>query len=195
MRMMRIRKTQEDGDDQQFPVKSAGKKSKKAKKSLADSLLADKEVRNAVDVSNFLKSITDHIVEAIDSQTASVNKSLQVTNRSLEFASYQKGFNQVLAKSLVGLVEIMKSQNAEIARLGGQPAGFRKSDLAAAPIEKSFSNNPESANGETLTKSQIAGKLLGLREAGDNTISSMDISRAETTGQIKPEHKAKLGIQ
>jgi hypothetical protein len=186
----------EDEDNPRFPVKSAAKKTKKsaAKKSLADSLLGDKEVRNAVDVSGFLKSITDHLVEAIDSQTASVNKSLQVTNKSLEFASYQKGFNQVLAKSLVGLVEIIKSQNAEIVKLGGQPAGQRKSDLAAAPIEKSF-NVGETPTGETLSKAQAAERLLGLRAAGDTSITSLDISRAESNGFLKPEHKVKLGIQ
>lgn len=171
-------------EEEEFPMKSAGKK--KAKKSLSDSLLEDKRVRDAVDVSDFLKSITDHLVDSTDSLTASVNKSLQ-------FAGYQKGFNQVLAKSLIGLVEIVKSQNAEIVKLGSQPVGIRKSELNAAPIEKSF-NIGEPKEGETINKSQAAAKLLDLRQNGDFSITSHDISMVESTGNIRPELKAKLGI-
>lgn len=173
-------------EQQQGQPEFKSAKGKKAKKSFADDAMDYDGVRKAVDVSPFLEGITAQIGETMDEVRSEVEK-------SLNFASYQKSYNIGLAKSLIELGNVVKSLAVTVSELSKSPSGQRKADTSAAAIEKSFANG--NANGEQkLTKSQIAGKLADLMQAGDTSITESDVLRADTAGLVRPELIEKLGL-
>lgn len=172
---------EEQGGEPEF--KSA-KSKKKAKKSFADELVESEQVAKAIDVSDFLEELVYKIAEGHDGLSHEVAKSTR-------FASYQQGFNVGLAKAMSELGTLVKSLVEKVEVIGKEPATVRKSDLQV--VEKSFAQGEKAAE-QTLSKSQIASKLLELQQAGDTSISANDIIRAESTGTYRAELKSKLGI-
>jgi hypothetical protein len=160
-------------------------KGKKAKKSLADDLLESEEIAKAVDVSDFLEELVYKTAEAQDSLSAEVSKSIR-------FNSYQREFNVGLAKAMSEFGTLIKSLVDKVEEIGKQPAGIRKSDLTV--VEKGAAEPNADNKSNTLSKSQVAEKLLALQQAGDKSIEANDILRVEIDGFLKPEHKTKLGI-
>jgi hypothetical protein len=180
----------EDGEEEgqkcppQMPMKSAGKK---AKKSFSDEALEQEPIKKAVDVSEFLEGLVYQLGEFNDELRSDVNK-------SIEFAGYQQKFNVGLAKALGEVGTFMKSLAEKVETVGKTPAAVRKSDQTAATIEKSFAGGNATTN-NNLTKGQIANKLLELMDAGDKSITESDVVRAEASGAVRAELRAKLGIE
>lgn len=169
-----------------MPFKSAKKSAKKAAKSFADTAAESDNVRKAIDVSDFLSDLVYTIAEHTDSLTESVEK-------SLDGFVYQQRFNQAMASAMKQMGELIKGLSEQVQGIGKQPAATRKSDVSATVVEKSFANaNP--ASNDTLSKSQIAAKLMTLMESGDKSVTDQDVIRAETTGLIRPELREKVGL-
>jgi hypothetical protein len=160
-------------------------KGKKAKKSFAEELMQSDEVSKAVDVSDFLEELVYKSSESIDELRGDIEKSLQ-------FHNYQQRFNVGLAKAFNEMGSLVKGLVQVIETIGKQPAGQRKSDVGV--IEKGLAGGPADSDKTILTKSQKAEKLIALREGGDKTITDMDIISADSSGFVRDDLKAKLGI-
>jgi hypothetical protein len=179
-RRRELMEEEEGGGEPEF--KSA---KKKAKKSFAEELVEQEQVAKAIDVSDFLEELVYKIAEGHDALSNEVSKSTR-------FASYQQNFNVGLAKAMGEFGTLVKNLAIKVDEIGKQPAAIRKSDLSV--VEKSFAEGDKTNNEQTLTKSQMASKLLELQQAGDKEIQVNDIIRAESTGTVRPELKAKLGL-
>lgn len=180
------REEEEEAEEAGMGGEPEYKSAKKAKKSFADELVEQEPVRKAVDVSEFLESLVYQLGDYTDSLRDDVNK-------SLKFGAYQQKFNVGLAKALAELGTLVKGLTEQVAVIGKQPAAIRKSDQSAATIEKSFVGDNANKN-NNLSKSEVAQKLMALMEAGDKSVTDIDVVRAETTGLLKPEHRTKLGL-
>lgn len=177
------RREEEEAEERPMPFKSA---KGKAKKSMADDLMENDNVRKAVDVSPFLEGLTTKIIDSYDSLQDDVNKSLAGW-------SYQQKYNVGLAKALGELGSLVKGLTDVVNALSKTPVGTRKGDVSV--VEKSFAGNGEAApDGQTLNKGAIAQKILALKESGDTSITDMDVLRAESTGLVTPEIQKKLGL-
>lgn len=161
--------------------------------SLVKSFQEDGELKKAIEVSDFLKSLVDKTT----SHLSSVNDHLQTVDSRLE-------------KSFSHLLETIQTQNKVIINQGEQIEGLQKSfnDVLNQPVgvPRSLGNSvvpvgrvpgdfSKSLNDQNpmLLKKSILRNMTKAVEAGD--LHDIDLIKFETTGEISNDNLNRFGSQ
>ena len=172
-----------DEDDKSEKVEKAcdedDKDDKDDKKNpFAKSLEANEDVAKGLEVSSFLSGWADVQGEALRGVEARLAKSLASTHGE------QREYNTELAKSIVGLAEVLTLQSQRIEQLESTPARGPKSTTTA--VEKSFGAGGAAPQGdEQLSKSQVLSTMTQMVESGD--LSATEVVKFESTNALTPE--------
>lgn len=173
-----------DEDDAQGPDNDEDDEG--LQKSIQQELLGGSEpMRKAIEVSEFLEGLVEGVSNVLANRIGRLEKSFAT------LAATQKVTNEVLAKSMKGVVDQMRGDREELkksfATFGSAPVSGRKSFANATVLEKSFVGNDGTAGKyESLTKSQKAEMLSDLLIKGQPGIQAADVVNVETTGIIPP---------
>lgn len=184
----------DEGGEEPPPVGMRGKRRMGKSLSFDEQFRADPDIAEVVDVSPFMETLTARTTEALDSLAKSLRKSNR--DRDTQFAT--------MAKTVVALGTLVKSQQAVIAEMGKrlgvvekQPAP-QKGVTQVGPngvIQKSMPGEA-GAGGASLRKSEVASTLTymniekGIREIGGRKTSEivgLVESSAEVPGPILAE--------
>ena len=146
-------------------------------KSLEDAASDNEDVAKGLEVSSFLSGWAGVQSEALSGVEARIAKSIQGAHTE------QREYNAELAKSIVGLAEVLTLQSQRIEQLESTPARAPKS---ATAVEKSFGAGGEAPQGgEQLTKSQVLDTMTRMVESGD--LSATEVVKFESTNALSPE--------
>lgn len=147
------------------------------KNPFAKSLEANEDVAKGLEVSSFLSGWADVQGETLKGVEARLTKSLQASHGE------QREYNTELAKSIVGLAEVLTLQSQRIEQLESTPARGPKS---ATAVEKSFgAGGAEPQGDEQLSKSQVLSTMTQMVESGD--LSATEVVKFESTNALTPE--------
>lgn len=167
----------DDKDDDKKVEKACDEDDKDVAKSLEDVASADEDVAKGLEVSSFLSGWASVQSEALQGVEARIVKSLQGAHTE------QNSYNAELAKSIVGLAEVLTLQSQRIEQLESTPARAPKS---ATAVEKSFGAGGETPQGEEqLSKSQVLDTMTRMVESGD--LSATEVVKFESTNALSPE--------
>jgi hypothetical protein len=146
-------------------------------KSLEDAASDNEDVAKGLEVSSFLSGWAGVQSEALSGVEARIAKSIQGAHTE------QRSYNAELAKSIVGLAEVLTLQSQRIEQLESTPARAPKS---ATAVEKSFGAGGEAPQGEEqLSKSQVLDTMTRMVESGD--LSATEVVKFESTNTLAPE--------
>jgi len=149
----------------------------KKKNPFAKSLEANEDVAKGLEVSSFLSGWADVQGETLKGVEARLTKSLAASHGE------QREYNTELAKSIVGLAEVLTLQSQRIEQLESTPARGPKS---ATAVEKSFgAGGAEPQGEEQLSKSQVLSTMTQMVESGD--LSATEVVKFESTNALTPE--------
>lgn len=152
------------------------------KNPFAKSLLENEDVSKGLEVSSFLAGWANVNSEALSGVEARLAKSLGQTHQE------QREYNAELAKSIVGLAEVLTLQSQRIEQLESTPARAPKS---ATAVEKSFGAGGAAApEGEQLSKSQVLGTMTEMVQSGD--LSATEVVKFESTNVLASDLDAKI---
>jgi hypothetical protein len=151
-------------------------------KSLADAAAEHEDVSKGLEVSSFLTGWTEVQSDALSGVETRIRKSIE------NIHTEQKEYNGELAKSIVGLAEVLTLQAQRIEQLESTPARAPKSAVSA--VEKSFGPGGIAPQGESLNKSQVLGYLTKMVESGDASVT--DVIKFESTSAITPELESRV---
>lgn len=162
---------------------------KDVKKSFAAEVEGNEELSKGIDASDFLAEFTRVNGAVIDGLRADVTKSLETSTHTATILA--KSFGAIM-KSQESLVAKLEEQAQIIKSLQGRVDVVEKTPTVrksvVTPMNKSFNAGaPASSN---LSKSQIAEKLSDLAIQPNTGVSVTDVVNFESTGVLKPEHKA-----
>jgi hypothetical protein len=169
---------------------------KDVKKSFAAEVEGNEELSKGIDASDFLAEFTRVNGAVIDALRSDVTKSLETSTHTATILA--KSFGAIM-KSQEGLTDLVKSQASQleeqavlIKSLQGRVDVVEKTPTVrksvVTPMAKSF--NPGASASDNLSKSQIAEKLSDLAIKPDTGVTVTDVVNFESTGVLKPEHKA-----
>lgn len=152
------------------------------KNPFAKSLTEDEDVAKGLEVSSFLAGWANVNSEALSGVEARLAKSLGESHQE------QRDYNAELAKSIVGLAEVLTLQSQRIEQLESTPASGPKS---ATAVEKSFgAGGAEAPAGEQLSKSQVLGTMTEMVQSGD--LSATEVVKFESTNVLSTDLESKL---
>jgi hypothetical protein len=175
-------KGKEDADDED----DDDKKPPFMKKSLSDHASDNDTVREGLEVSTFLAGWADVINKSNAScEERTVQRVISAQDSALE--DIRTSFDS-LAKAVVGLAEVVSSQEQRIDQVETTPARGPKSSNVQ-PIEKSF-GDPSQASDDTITKSQVNETLFALLQ--DKKVTKEACLKFDATGQISPSDMDKV---
>lgn len=180
---------EDEGDeDEEPPVGMRGKRRMGKSLSFDEQFRADPDIGEVVDVSPFLETLTARTTEALDSISKSLRKSVRRSDE--QFVT--------MAKSMVALGGVVKSQQAVIAELGKrlgvverQPAAPKgvTSLSGAQPMQKSMPGEA-GQGGTSLRKSEVASVLTymhlekGMKEIGGRKIATDLVPLVESSAEV-----------
>jgi hypothetical protein len=176
------KKSKADDDDKSEKVEKACDEDDKddddkKKNPFAKSLEANEDVAKGLEVSSFLSGWADVQGEALRGVEARLAKSLSSAHGE------QREYNTELAKSIVGLAEVLTLQSQRIEQLESTPARGPKS---ATAVEKSFgAGGAEPQGEEQLTKSQVLDTMTQMVVSGD--LSATEVVKFESTNALTPD--------
>jgi hypothetical protein len=160
-------KDDDDKDDKKNPFA----------KSLEDAASDNEDVAKGLEVSSFLSGWAGVQSEALSGVESRIAKSIQGAHTE------QRSYNAELAKSIVGLAEVLTLQSQRIEQLESTPARAPKS---ATAVEKSFGSGGDSPQGEEqLSKSQVLDTMTRMVESGE--LSATEVVKFESTNTLSPE--------
>jgi hypothetical protein len=148
----------------------------KKKNPFAKSLEGNEDVAKGLEVSSFLSGWADVQGEALRGVEARLSKSLSGAHGE------QREYNTELAKSIVGLAEVLTLQSQRIEQLESTPARGPKS---ATAVEKSFGEGGAPQGEEQLSKSQVLDAMTQMVVSGD--LSATEVVKFESTNTLTPE--------
>jgi len=162
-------------------------------KSFAEVAKESDEIEKSMDVAPFLAEVVNAIGTHLDGLTASLNEKLQKSQEAQKTA--QGTFNEALVKSLqemgAALLTITKRQE----ELEKEPVGVKKS-ITAQPVERQFAKSGEEEGEKRLSKAQVTDKLVDMvlksEYVGGIPVTQTEVTKFETTGQLRPELKEHL---
>lgn len=176
------KKSKADDDDKSEKVEKACDEDDKddddkKKNPFAKSLEANEDVAKGLEVSSFLSGWADVQGETLKGVEARLTKSLASAHGE------QREYNTELAKSIVGLAEVLTLQSQRIEQLESTPARGPKS---ATAVDKSFgAGGAEPQGDEQLSKSQVLSTMTQMVESGD--LSATEVVKFESTNALTPE--------
>ena len=170
-----------------------------------DKFKAKEEISKALEVSEFLAALVEATTESIGGMNKKLNKSMD--ENSAVLGTFAKSFQAIassqeyLIKSQIQLDNLLKGMSQSIDTLSqkveeleGQPT-MRKSVQNIHVMEKDFKKSVGDFTEETLSKSQILGKLNDFLMKGDPTVTVGDIVGFESGAPLRPEVKTLIGIK
>jgi hypothetical protein len=175
------KKSKADDDDKSEKVEKAADcdddDDKDDKKNpFAKSLEGNEDVAKGLEVSSFLSGWADVQGAALNGVEARLTKSLQGAHGE------QREYNTELAKSIVGLAEVLTLQSQRIEQLESTPARGPKS---ATAVEKSFGEGGAPQGEEQLSKSQVLDAMTQMVVSGE--LSATEVVKFESTNALTPE--------
>lgn len=169
-----------------------------AKKSLGKSIGETQSLRKGIEMSPILYEFAramGEALEGVEARTAQrISKAIEALTTKIttvEKSMVEQGeFNKGFAETLVGIGQHVAGSTAQAAQAATEPAGAPKSHLRALPggvqpIQKSFGPGGLDINEGALAKSQVVDVMTDLVQKGK--LSSLDVVKYETTGQISPQ--------
>ena len=177
------KKSKADDDDKSEKVEKAADcdddDDKDDKKNpFAKSLEANEDVAKGLEVSSFLSGWADVQGETLKGVESRLSKSLASAHGE------QREYNTELAKSIVGLAEVLTLQSQRIEQLESTPARGPKSTATA--VEKSFgAGGAEPQGEEQLSKSQVLDTMTQMVVSGE--LSATEVVKFESTNALTPE--------
>lgn len=151
-------------------------------KSLADVAAENEDVSKGLELSSFLSGWVDAQSDTLSSVESRIRKSIESIHDE------QKEYQTELAKSIVGLAEVLSLQSQRIEQLESTPARAPKSAISA--VEKSFGPGGVAPQGESLSKSQVLNYLTQMVESGK--ASATEVIKFESTSAISPELESRV---
>jgi hypothetical protein len=158
--------------------KGCAKQGYSTQKSVADEVLEDEDVEKALEVSEFLTSITNQLCDGLESFEDRLNKSLDDGDE----------FKKAVTEGISTIAKAVKVLGAKVEKYGDQPAGVRKSvTTAVEAVEKSADGADEDSDSEVGAVEQTERVCKGLElmfDEGDQ-IAGDDLIKAESEGLHK----------
>lgn len=180
--------TEGEGDNEEEVQDDTDEVPDDMNKSLADQLCEDDDVRKALEVSDFLKSLVDGISEVLSNHNDSLSKSLAGTDRATELIakSFQGIVNsqKSVVQSQANLQKSINDLNRRLNQVENQPL-VRKSVSTAREhiIEKSFVGDTATNKPNALSKSDAVEKLTV--ECANRPELVQDVLALESTGDFR----------
>lgn len=168
----------DDEDDQgggQPPMPGAGGPAMRTRKSFAEQFRGDPDVGDGVDVSPFLEGLTARTTEALDTLDARLRKSQKKMKKSLVRSDEQF---VVLAKSVVALGSLAKSQANVISELGKR-LGIVERQPAAPPKGATTLEGGPRSMAKSLTAG-TPGAMGGAGAAGLGSLKKSEVASVAT---------------
>lgn len=162
-------KVKKDGDFESVDA-SEGEPTMKTNKSLSETVDGDETLQKSFEVSDFLKSFSDVMVEAQETSTNAILKSLDE----------QQDFNEKVQKALVEMGSMLTEMRALITEQGEQPVAGPKTTLSKGDVSERFA-----ANAPQYSPQQVAAALTDMAMKGE--CDTVAVSAYETT-QYLPEN-------
>ncbi len=155
-------------------------------KSFADDLPGD--VEDAVEVSSYLKGMTDLVVDSLDTMHKSLTESMD----------NQGEFNKSFAQGLIGIGEFVKAQGEMIKSLSERLEVVEKAPAHTPKTQTvpggRFVKSGTEEEAAPLSKGEAAGRLADMLEKGENGITQDDVLKMDA-GVLTANAAKALGIE
>lgn len=179
---------EEEEEEEEDEEEEDGEESEKSLPAFTEGL--PEEVEAKIDVSDFLKSLTLHVGDCIDTLSDYVKKSEKSSEGRME--TIEKSLEQV-AENFKNVGIVLKGIVDAIGLVENSAVRAPKSVITKSDVAERFDSN-EIMSGisqdPTIAKGQISGRLLDLAKAGK--VRDLDIINFEQTGYLAPETLAQL---
>lgn len=171
----------ESEDDEDDDESSAGdmkmSKKKSVSKSFQNALAEDDNVRNAVEVSDFLEAMVDQTTTALSDLEKSLHETVLESHEAIakglhHESSRRREFETRLAKAVVMIGNQMNEVTNVIKSLAGQPnvpqrrAVLSKSEIAPAPLGAPGNGGGVSGGLSSLSPSVVVERMLMKAQSG-----------------------------
>lgn len=155
---------------------------KEVSKSLADYASEDANVRNGMEVSEFLAGVVSVMHKSLASMEARVTD--RVLTAVARTAADQGEVSKSMAEALANLGEVLAAQAQRIEQVESGAARAPKSATLAKSVVGSV------ADDQPLNKSQVSSVLMDLVQKGQATAG--DVLKFDATGELSPDLRAKV---
>lgn len=176
--------SQKDSDDEEgFETDAAeNEPGKKGSKSMKSRVKEHANLQKAIEVSDFLESITDVQVASSDA----------LRKAMLQFFAEQRAFNGKVAKALVAMGRNSVSMKKSMDEVVDSPVAARPRGLMtkSEDIQERFEDGDESGNGLQFTREQTLAVLMDM--AMKSEIPTVAVSAYEATGHVEAIYVDKL---
>lgn len=159
-----------------------GAMKKDVSKSLADFAAEDTNVRNGMEVSEFLAGVVSIMHKSLTSMESRITD--RVLTAVARTAADQGEVSKSMADALANLGEVLAAQAQRIEQV--------ESGAARAPKSTTFAKSAAASavDAEPLSKSQVTSVLVDLVQKGQ--ASAGDVLKFDATGELSPDLRAKV---